>query len=516
MNSSRAHIPDPVAGIAGDLLAKLSIFIATHMGLHFPVGKWRTLERGVISAAREFGFEDPESYIRWIMSSPLSREQIEILASHLTIGETYFLREKRSLEVLREDILPETISARRGDGRQLRIWSAGCSTGEEPFSVAILLDAMGTALRDWNISIIATDINPRALGRAAEGVYGGWSFRNPPPGFREKYFRKTGDGRFEILPQFRGMVSFSYLNLAEDVYPSLMNNTNAMDVILCRNVLMYFTPELAKKVVERFHRSLVDGGCLIVSPCEASQELFAQFKAVNLPDAVFYRKQGAGIGELKVEGRKSSFPQSILSLPPSAESLLPPPQPPPKTLPPVRPIIPREQTPYEEALALYERGLYPEAEERLAVLLQKDQGDVKASVLLCRICANQGKLAEARMLLERAISADKLNPGLHYLHAMVLQEQGAVDGAIASLKRALYLDQDLVLAHFSLANLALRQGKNNEARKHFGNCLELLGRHSQDDILPESEGITAGRLTEIIRSMEIMGDRDEKQGIGIR
>ncbi|MFA7383923.1 MAG: CheR family methyltransferase [Desulfurivibrionaceae bacterium] len=484
MGVSGLQTMDIPADLADDLLARFSDFVAAYTGLHFPRKQWRALARGMACAAREFGFEDTEACLRWIMTSPLSREQIEILARHLTVGETYFLREKRGLEIFEEEIVPEVIRTRQGDERHLRIWCAGCSTGEEPFSVAIILKAMGAALQDWNISILGTDINPQALGRGAEGVYGEWSFRSPPHDFRDKYFRRTGEGRFEIIPQIRKMVSFSYLNLAEDVYPSLLNNTNAMDVIFCRNVLMYFTPDRARMVVERLHRSLVDGGWLVVSPCEASQFLFSQFKAVNFSDAILYRKESAGAGGQGAVPRDRGSAESgqFVPIPLPAGIRFPP--------PPLRAQIPRPPSPdsrpsfsasrslppYEEALVLYERGCYPEAEEKLAAFLTANREDAEATVLQCRICANQGKLAEALGLLEQAIGVDRLKAGLHYLRAMILQEQGATDEAVASLKRALYLDQDLVLAHFSLGNLALRQGKIKEARKHFANTLSLLDR----------------------------------------
>ena len=503
MSASKPQMTDPIAGLTDDMLARFSDVIARHTGLHFPRKQWRALERGMASAAREFGFEEPEACMEWIMSSPLSREQIEILARHLTVGETYFLREKEGLKAFEEEIVPALIRTRGEDEHHLRIWCAGCSTGEEPFSVATILDAMGAALRGWNISILGTDINPSALNKGAAGVYGEWSFRSSPRDFREKYFRRTGDGRFEIIPKIRKMVSFFYLNLAEDVYPSLLNDTNAMDVIFCRNVLMYFTPERARMVVARLHRSLVDGGWLIVSPCEASQLLFSQFKAVNFSDAILYQKEGAMPRDqaLAEAGQFVPIPLACRDAAPAAS-----PSPDPSTpSPDLRPSFaaPHPPPPYEAALALYEQGRYPEAEEKLAAFLAANREDVEAIVLQTRVCANQGKLTEAQKLLEQVIGADRLKAGLHYLRAMILQEQGIIDEAIASLKRALYLDQDLVVAHFSLGNLALRQGRIKESRKHFANALSLLDRYGPADILPESEGLSAGRLGEIIRTTAI-------------
>jgi chemotaxis protein methyltransferase CheR len=153
-----------------------------------------------------------------------------------------------------------------------------------------------------------------------------------------------------------------------------------------------------------------------------------------------------------------------------------------------------------EALALYQQGRYADVVDKLSERGADDHADVPALTLLARACANQGRLTEARQWCEKALAADKLNAGIHYLHATILQEHGAFDEAIGALKRALYLDQHFVLAHFAMGSLALRQGKLQESGKHFGNALALLSAYRRDDILAESEGITAGRLRDIIAS----------------
>src|SRR3990172_4432087 len=281
----------PIAlALSDSLLSRLSGFLESQVGLHFPRARWRDLERGIAAASRESGYAQAEAYIHWLLAAPLTRHQIEMLASQLTVGETYFFREKRSLDILEQQILPELLRARAQTEKHLRIWSAGCCSGEEPYSIAMLLDRLIPDFEKWNLTILATDINPRFLRRAAQGIYGAWSFRDTPAWIREQYFDRRQDGRFEIQPRIRRMVTFSYLNLAEDAYPSLVNGTNAMDVILCRNVLMYFAQERARKVVDKLHRSLVDGGWLITSPAETSTVLFSAFTAVEFPGAFLYRR----------------------------------------------------------------------------------------------------------------------------------------------------------------------------------------------------------------------------------
>ena len=173
------------------LLSQFSEFIASRTALHFPRERWNDLERQAVSAAREFGFADTESFIQWLTSSAVSREQIEILASHLTISETYFWREPQVFDALMEHILPQLVRLREGSGKLIRIWSAGCSTGEEPYSIAIALQRVIPDLEKWKITILATDINPRILQKANAGLYGKWSFRNSPPWLKDQYFLRT-------------------------------------------------------------------------------------------------------------------------------------------------------------------------------------------------------------------------------------------------------------------------------------------------------------------------------------
>jgi chemotaxis protein methyltransferase CheR len=174
-------------------LSMVSEVIATRMGLYFPRERWAMLSRNLASAAKEFGFQNMNGFIQWLLSSELSKDQIMILASHLTISETYFWREPQVFTALTDYILPELIRSkgkekgerrkeieersdeipRSGKGeRSIRIWSAGCSTGEEPYSIAIALHKTIQKIEDWNITILATDINPRALSKAISGIYG--------------------------------------------------------------------------------------------------------------------------------------------------------------------------------------------------------------------------------------------------------------------------------------------------------------------------------------------------------
>ncbi|MBP7334463.1 CheR family methyltransferase [Niveispirillum sp.] len=477
------------APVVHSLLEEFSIFLGTRMGLHYPPERWADLDRAVAQMAAELGYADAGACMRHFLSTPVDRAEIETLASHLTIGETYFFREPASFEALATRILPGLIDQRRlANSRYLRIWSAACSTGEEAYTMAILLHRLIPDIQSWNITILATDINPRSLRKAIDGVYSEWSFRGIDPEIRRTYFTPRG-GRWEIAPHIRRMVSFAYHNLAEDLYPSVHNNTNGMDIIFCRNVLMYFSTARARQVVGNLQHSLVEGGWLVAASVEGSSELFAPLVNIGLSNATIYRKPSAP-------------PLMPFTLPPLPEEpapvlpLLSVPLPPP---PPVVAVVePEAVAPLDRALVLYQRG---ENAEAIALLLSDPYlaADGKALTLLARLYANEGRLDLADECCRRALAVDRLAPERHYLLAMIRQECGDARGAAEALKRALFLDPDYILAHVALAGLAVAEGRRAEARRCYRNALTLLAAHDPAETLAESDGLTVGRLIEIVR-----------------
>ncbi len=480
--------------IPDELLAQFSELLTAKTGLSFAPKRWPELARGIAAAARDLGCDNAVQCAQRLLASPLTREQIEILASHLTVGETYFFREKKSLAALEAHILPELIRDRRRQGRQLRIWSAGCASGEEAYSLAILLQRLIPDLDNWHLHLLATDINPRFLQKAIKGLYGKWSFRDTPPELIEKFFAPR-ERRWEILPRLKRLVNFAYLNLAEDPYPSLVNQTNAMDLILCRNVLMYFSPAQARRVLENLARALVDGGWLIVSTTEASILRFSPLTVVNFRDVTVYRKDPGSA----CQPETGTFHPTIK---PAARL---PEQIPARLDLPVQDQLPAGSgwTPVAVAEA---PAPAPESEAGQNSPAER----IEEMVRFARNSADQGDLAAALSWCEQAVAADRLNPAWHYLRAAILQEQEAFAEAILSLRKAIYLDQGFVMAHFALGNLALRQADKRAARKHFHNVLALLENHQPEEALPESEGITAGRLEEIVNStmtMRKLGER---------
>jgi chemotaxis protein methyltransferase CheR len=455
----------PIDVVPDALWRRVSEFIAQNTGLHFPTERRSELQRGLASAAAEFGFADAAGCADWLLSAPLTRPQLHTLAGHLTIGETYFFRERKTFDALAEHILPELFQRRRGREQRLRLWSAACSTGEEAYSLAILVQQLLPDWQDWEVTILATDINERSLQKATAGVYGEWSFRDSAPEFKERYFTRTSDGRFAIAPRIRNCVRFAPLNLSQEGSSWLTAGAHAMDVIFCRNVLIYFTASHASRLADNLRLALGDEGWLAVSPSECSQALFPGLRAVNFPGAIVYRK--GPLAEQVSAAQALSTPATVFRPSPSG--------------PASQPVLTAESRP-------------------LPPQLSAAPGAPEFSTL-ARESANQGQHAAALVWSQRWIAADKIDPAAHYMHAMILQEMGEYEKSRSSLQRALYLQPDFPLAHFALGNLARYGLCDEDARRHFANALRLLRACPPDALLPESDGMTAGRLAQIIADL---------------
>ena len=431
--------------------------IADRLGLDFPERRRADLERGLARVLRSRPATTPHEVLAWLGALPADSHEWRRVAADLTVGETYFFRDGGCFEALEQKVLSALVQSRRAEGaHRLRLWSAACATGEEPYSIAMVLDRLLPDRADWTVTILATDISGKALEAAQRGRYREWALRETPAAIRHRYFRRLPDESFELDPHIRAGVTFAPLNLAGDAYPSLVTNTVAMDLILCRNVLMYFTPEAQRAAVARLQRALVPGGWLVVSPAEASSELFSPLTAVNFPGAIFYRKTPA------------ARPDVIL--PDLAAPLSPHVAAEPVRQPPIAAAPPERAAPAP--------------------------ADAATSLQHARALADQGDLERARELCETTLARDRLNADAHLLLAAIHQERGQLVAALAALRHAIYLAPDSAPAHFLMGCLLVRQGERRRGRRCMETVVGLLTPLPRDEVLAAGDGLTAGRLME--------------------
>jgi chemotaxis protein methyltransferase CheR len=220
---------------------------------------------------------------RYVALLEAGRVPLDDLVTELTVGETYFFREPAHFEFIQNEVFPEVMK-RRGADHVFRIWSAGCATGEEPYSLAIALVEAGLQGQ-----VLATDISRTALWRAREATYRPWSLRGLDEERVQRVFRQAGD-RWRLHARFGDLVTFQFHNLAQDAYPSLPAGIWAMDLILCRNVLIYFDKASIARVAHGLHTSLADGGWLITGPSDPPLDGLAPLVPVVTKGGVFYPK----------------------------------------------------------------------------------------------------------------------------------------------------------------------------------------------------------------------------------
>jgi len=436
--------------------------IARRLGLDFPERREAELERRLIEASRASGAPDAARYVAQLQTLPEDSPEWRQFACHLTVGETYFFRDPGLFSALEKEVLPSLIAHRRNEGiRRLRIWSAGCASGAEPYSLAVLVDRLLPDRSDWSVTILGTDISPQALAAARRGVYREWSLRETAEPIRRRYFAPRRGGDFELVPEIRELVTFAPLNLAEEGYPSLATNTGAMDLILCRNVVMYFTPEAQRATVARLQQSLVEGGWLSVSPAEASAELMRPLAAVDIPGAILFRK--------------------------SAESR-------------TRAHAPQRRAPRAPAPVARPRPPRPIPPSRTRQPVPSRSPDATALVEQSRAEADRGNLDAARDLCREAVGRDRLAPDAQLLLAEIEQERGDVPAALDAARSAVYLAPDSPTAHFLLASLLLRRGQTEKAQRTMRTVVDMLGSVPPDELVAGGDGLTAGGLLETARA----------------
>lgn len=459
-------------------LASMSRFVADRMGLSFPTDRWPELARALGAACRELGLEREEATERWGATQTATAAELETLARHLTVAETWFYRDPDVFEALERHILPALVARRAGGSRVLRLWSAGCCTGEEPYSLAIACLRAVPDLATWSLSVLGTDLNRTSLAKARAGVYSAWSFRGAPAWLRSGYFEEAPNKKLQLHPAVLKRVHFATLNLIDDAWPSPETQTHAMDVIFCRNVLMYLTPAHQARVVAALRRALVDGGVLVLNPVEANAAFLTGFVVETLGQANVYRRLPLPAGAAAHRGGPPTAPEP----PPAAE---PPlwlaPAPPVKLLDLPAPTLPPQDT-----------GPAPPPSQDA-----RPEGD---ALTRARAAADQGSLDEAARACRDVLATDRTNIEAHFLYASVCDELGRPDEALAVLGRVLYLDQDFVLAHHAISTLCERLGRRKEAARHLAITRELLARHARDDVLPGSGGMTCGRLLASVRA----------------
>jgi chemotaxis protein methyltransferase CheR len=421
--------------------------------------------------------------------------ELHHLVSRLTVGETYFFRNRPQVTTLRDHILPELIMERMKKDRHLKIWSAGCSTGEEPYSIAMLLRELVPDIDKWSISIMATDINEKALTTAREGTYRDWSFREVEEYYRQRYFQ-PGNKSWRLEREIVDMVDFRYLNLADDLYPARATRTDSLDLIVCRNVMIYFSVDLCLDITRRFYRCLRDGGCLMVGHVEHSDMVCSDFRRETIGSTIVYRKETGGASwekGLSPRFRGSGRPNGTLLVHEGSAFR--------NTKGKPRPADTEETIIFEEAVSHFRMMEIEEALAGFNRVLRINPRNERALYTVALLLADGGDVDAAEERIGKLLDINSLHLEAIYLLALIHRVRGEDEKEIAQLKKAVYVDRNFVLGHFQMAGFYRRSGRTQEASRSLLNVLDILHGQDDKDLIDGLERLTVGGLRRSAREM---------------
>jgi chemotaxis protein methyltransferase CheR len=480
--------------------------VAARLGLHLDGAGVERLSDVLARRLAQSGLE-ASVYLDRLDAGGVPRTELRDLARELTVPETYFFRNPEQFRAFREVALKERMHA-RGASRTLNVLSAGCASGEEPYSLAILFRE-SPELEGWNVTIRAVDVNAAVIERAQGGRFSAWSLRETPADVKLRWFRASARD-FVLADAVRDMVTFEERNLADEE-PALWRR-EFYDVVFCRNVVMYFTPQVAAQVVSRIRQSLVPGGFLFLGYAETLRGLSADFHLHHSHDTFYYRRKA------EVESRLGA-PQALA---PSPATLGAPRAPEDswvdviqRASARIRTLVERpastaggaalsaEPAPaagVERAVDLLQQERFAEALTVVRALPPRSAADPDVLLLRAVLLTQGGRLAEAEEVCTRLLAVDELSAGAHYVMALCQEAAGNGRSAEEHDRMAIHLDPGFSMARLHLGLLARRAGDRRVARHELGRALVLLQSEDPSRLLLFGGGFNREALTALCQA----------------
>ncbi len=492
------------------LLENFKRLIVERTGLHLREQDHGKLEQAVIRRTRVQKLTGFNDYHAFLLADQNSNDpEWKKFVALLTTAETFFFRDKGQFALLRDIILPEIIRRRQIE-RILRVWSAGCSTGEEPYSLAILIRELLPAPNSWKIHLIGTDINEDAIQRARQGIYSNWSFRMVDQQIQKSYFNARG-ADWELNREIQNMATLQTGNLRLDKFPSVESGLSDFDLILCRNVFIYFNTEAIDAVLKKFNDALVEGGYLLTGHSELYQQHLYNLEIKSYPYSIVYQKNKESrrpaappekaereravvfenlppISVRPPDISKKNFEPTLTHYSPTAVSKeLHKPAAQPVIAPPTADILNR-------AIACLKNGQFKEAVAQLSDILKIEPKNAEAIFLMAQAHANMGLHDKALELCAQVLQIRLDHVKAYYLTAHIYDEKGQTEDAKNHYKKIIYVAPEYVAAYIELASLYEAETDFKRAQKMWSTALELLKRLPPSTPIDPYENVSAEKL----------------------
>jgi len=431
-----------------------------------------------------------------LLRTPRGADEMQALLNEVTIQETHFFRNPPQFRALRQHVLPQLVKQAATSTRRLRIWSAGCSTGEEPYSIAMLIRELVPLVDGWDIQVVGTDISTRALDAARAGRYTSRSLGVADPADVARWFIQDGSD-YVVRPEVREIVDFRRHNLVTDAPPF---DDEPVDLILCRNVTIYFSRETTRRLMASLHERLVDGGYLFLGHSETLWQINDRFRLIALGDAFVYRRDGDGsAGVTKPDGeRRMILPDR-------------------RTGDDGTPYGERRMGRVERRSAAWEALTKPRTLSLPRLRPHGEDGPAPATgstgaaetpfpvptptpvdaIVDVRAELAQGHYEKVVELASAIADAEPLRAEAHYLCGVALANLGRDTDALVRLRKAIYVDPKLGFAHFALAGALSRLGDTSGAGRSYRAAAETLGRNTDDKMAAELGGRDVAELVDL-------------------
>ena len=445
--------------------------IEKRCGLRFDDSQRASLSASVSARMQQLGLDCEDEYFDRLRGATARMVEAELrnLLNLVTVTETCFFRDASQFRLLREHIIPTLISersAKRDTTKTIRIWSAGCSSGEEAYSIALTLEDMGLykACPDWKVDIIGTDLNTKVLEKARAAVYNARAVRNVEGRLRDRHF-ECDEKTFRLKDEIKKRVTFEFGNLTHTPMPS----TGPQDIVFCKNVTIYFSADVTRKLVRGLHDTITPNGYLLLGHAESLWQMSEGFTLVEHERAFCYRKTpqtARSTGPGTTERKRRVVPVAKVK----RESNT--------TIPAAATPNGRASEDYDLCLAAIRSGDWDAAETALSTLVAECPTFAPALLLLGGLYVHRGRFDDAMRQADAVLKLSDLEPRAHLLRGMIEARQDHTDKALQSLRRALYLDDSLALAHFWLGNLYRDRGDVTRACHEYENVVQGWERHT--------------------------------------
>ncbi len=505
-------------------------YIESRTGIHMDEGKQNYFAMNLDTRMQTLGLKDYSAYYTFLTTSVQRTKEFATLLDLVLIKETFFFRDERQINTLIHNVLPALKEKKKG--KEIKIWSAGCATGEEPYTLAMAIKEYAPA-GAVNFSIYATDISADALSYAKNGVYGKNSMRAIDKTVMNKYFAQK-DGRYHLAEEIKQRVHFDIVNLVEPYLPA---GENTFDIIFCRNVIIYFELETIKKVIHRFYDTLAPGGYFFVGHSESLWQVSNEFTLEEISGVFLYRKNTKpSPSELTANEKPASNTRQLSALPVSSsqqyrqrqlsnnavsgikENSITNRKMPSFTKSPQRAgtgalpthTVDGHASTREKLHVLLEKELSftgddDEILEDIQTIIEKDPKNTDAHLFLGKIYANMGLYDKALRKAADVLDIDDLNADAYELTGSVYYKNSENEKAVVSFKRAIYLNEKTLLSHYYLGNLYKDANLFRQAVKEYKNVIRAIETDSRGDEWLAGEVFTVKQLNEICaRNVELL------------